>query len=105
MRGRGLEHVARALDVDAVDVPAVSLPEAVAGRVVDEQLATGERPVNARGIEQLQRAQLDVEPFQVSRVEIRARQRGDVVAVREQLADDARAHEAVGPGYKVRKLF
>ena len=95
---RRFEYEARAFDVDAIEVARVPKPERVAGGGVHDRLAAGERAPHAAAIEQIQLAKLDRKPLEVLAAEVRADQRGHVVAAAQQLAHHLRADEAVGAG-------
>lgn len=97
---RGPEHVARALQVDAVEDPAVPGPYREDGSQVEQRVAALQCCIEVLGIEDVALHPFDVDTLEVSRILTRQDQCPDVHALFEQDADDVRAYKTRRSGHE-----
>ena len=104
-RGGRLQHVVRAVDVRAVQLPRIAGPEAVVGGAVVERRDPGDRPRERGGIRDVAFRDLDGQAFEVLAAALRTDQAADRAAAGEQGADHVRPDEARAAGDEIHRTI
>ena len=96
----GLEDVAGAVDIGAVELAGIGRPEPVVGGDVVDAARAGDGGADGVDVEEVALRDVDGAALERAAIAARAREDAHAVAVGEQLADEVRADEAGTAGHE-----